>query len=186
MRLDECRRNVLDWIGIKLTTGRCSALLVEQLACHMQNRTLDVFAIYDEIGALEGAALTRSRSTKPASMFKGAVLSGLWHKHYATPKFIPHNLINHWTPARLEGLRADVESDADVPIDQKAEVLAYRMVMEGHRERHEECRVTGEWIVYAKGEAGNRYLTLARHGEADEAIRTRADQAAAEFSELKL
>jgi hypothetical protein len=186
MTLEECRKEVEGWLQIKLVTGRCSNLLMDELAAHMQGRTLNVFVVYDEIGGLEGAPLTRPRSTKPATAFRGPVLGGLWHKHYSTPAFIGRNLLNHWTPARLAVLTKEVAEDDSVPANRKESLLSYRMVMEGHQERHRQGRVTGEWIVYARGTAANTYLTLASHTEEDDAIRARVDQAAREFPGLQL
>src|ERR1700678_2059307 len=97
---DECVHHVEAWTALKLTAGRCSAALVRELAIHMADRTLDVFGIYDEIGCMEGAAQTRPTSTKPAARFKRNPLKGLWHKHYASPRFIPKNLAIHWTEAK--------------------------------------------------------------------------------------
>jgi hypothetical protein len=184
--LDECRREVEAWLSIKLTTGRCSILLIDELAYHMLGRTLDVFCIYDEIGALEDKPESRSSSTKPASIFMGPVLCGLWHKHYTAPAFIVHNLKNHWTQARLKTLIADIEENVEVALDRKGDLLVHRLVIDGHRERHEAGRVTGEWIVFAKRDAGNIYLTLASHNEADEGIRARVDLGAIEFPDFKL
>jgi hypothetical protein len=186
MPLEHCRREVEGWLELKLTSGRCSGFLVDELAHHMLKRTLDVFAIYDEIGGLEGAPFTHPRSTKPASAFRGKVLKGLWHKHYSTPAFLVRNLLNHWTPDRLTALASEVAADETIPTDKRGNFLAHRLVLGGHEERHRQGRVTGEWIVFVKGPSANTYLTLAGHSETDEAIRARADQAAAEFHDLQL
>jgi len=143
MKMEHCRCEVKGWLELKLTSGRCSALLVDELAHHMLNRTLDVFAIYDEIGGLEGAPFTYPRSTKPPSAFRGAVLKGLWHKHYSTPAFLVRNLLNHWTPDRLTALASDVAADETIPVDKQRNFLAHRLVLGGHEERHRQGRVTG-------------------------------------------
>lgn len=186
MTLDECRQKVEEWLSLKLTIGRCSALLADDLAQHMLGRTLNVFCIYDEIGTLEGEPWTHSQSTKPASMFTRPVLRGLWHKHYTAPAFVMRNLINHWTQARTEALAAEIEARIEVVPDRKCDLLAHRLVVDGYSERHEARQMTGEWIVFAKRDAGNVYLTLASHSEADEKIRERVDRAAAEFPDLEL
>ncbi len=186
MTLEDCRREVREWLQLKLTTGRCSTLIADELAGHMLGRTLDVFAIYDEIGALEGAGGAYPSSTKPAAPFTGQVLRGLWHKHYSTPAHMMHNIRNHWNLERLEALRVDIEADSTVPAEKKGQLMSHRLIMDGHRERHQLRQETGEWIVYAVRPAGNTYLTLASHIEPDEAIRARADQAAAEFPDPAL
>ncbi len=178
------RAEVEGWLGIKLVTGRCSRRLVDQLTAHTLNRTLDVFAVYDEIGALESAPTTRPSSTKPATPFSGPVLQGLWHKHFSTPAFIVQNLANHWNAKRLGTLVEDVAADESIPTDKKVALLAHRIVLGGHEARHRQGRVTGEWIVFLRQSSGNVYLTLATHTEADEAIRARVDLAAAKFTDL--
>jgi hypothetical protein len=179
MTPEECLSDVREWLQLKLTKGRCSNLLASELAHHMSARTLDVFNIYDEIGALEGASHVRQRPTKPAAPFTGKVLKGLWHKHYTTAGFIPRNLVNHWTLPRLEALLSDVRRDALADAQLQLDRIAHSLVMDGYRDRAAGARLTGEWIVFAKGEA-NIYLTLARHDELDEAILVRCRAALAD------
>ena len=49
---------------------------------------------------------------------------------------------------------------------------------------HAGCRLTGEWIVFAKAGGRNIYLTLGGHEEPDEAILECCLPAAREFGEL--
>jgi hypothetical protein len=44
--------------------------------------------------------------------------------------------------------------------------------------------MTGEWIVFAKANGGNIYLTLARYDETNEVVFSRCSPAAQEFPEL--
>jgi hypothetical protein len=84
----------------------------------------------------------------------------------------------------LAALVEDVAADDSIPAEKKAAFLAHRVVLRGHEARHRQGRVTGEWIVFLRQPSGNVYLTLATHAEADEAIRARADLAAAEFTDF--
>jgi hypothetical protein len=45
-------------------------------------------------------------------------------------------------------------------------------------------RLTGEWIVFAKTDRPNIYLTLAGHDETNEAVFSRCSMALKEFPEL--
>jgi hypothetical protein len=47
-----------------------------------------------------------------------------------------------------------------------------------------QSRMTGEWIVFAKANGRNIYLTLAAHDEANEAVLSRCLPALQEFPEL--
>src|SRR5437899_925277 len=77
--------------------GKCSGLLRNEMAEGSRQRTIDVFAIYDEIRQMEGSDPPRRTGTKPAKPFKYE-LNGLMHKHYKTsslPDFML-NIKNHW------------------------------------------------------------------------------------------
>jgi hypothetical protein len=54
-------------------------ILRQQLAEAMSHRTTSVFAVFDEIGQLEGSDPPRPTGTK-AALTRG--LTGLMHKHY--------------------------------------------------------------------------------------------------------
>jgi hypothetical protein len=47
-----------------------------------------------------------------------------------------------------------------------------------------QSRLTGEWIVFAKANGRNIYLTLAGHDESNEAVLSRCSLAPEEFPEL--
>ena len=65
MKLDTTRAEIDGWLGqVKLKTGKCSGLLRDQLAERMRRRTIDVFAVYDEIGQTEGSDPPR-RASRP-------------------------------------------------------------------------------------------------------------------------
>ena len=48
---------------------------------------------------------------------------------------------------------------------------------DGYLKRHEEKRLTGDWIVLYRKDNQNYYLTLARHEEPDEQIKERVVEA---------
>ncbi len=174
---------VREWLDLKVVTGRYSVGFVRELAAHLQNRTVNVFSIYDEIGFLEGAQYSRPTQTKPASAFRRKPLLGLWHKHYTQACFLPKNLVNHWSEKRLETLFSAVLVDATIPPERHLDYVAYAMVMEGYQERSAAHELTGEWIVYAKHDGRNYYLTLGTHGE-DDLILNRVRACHSEFPQL--
>jgi hypothetical protein len=169
----EYEREIEQWIALKLVTGKCSRILISELAIHMQRRTLHVHMILDEIGALEGAPGAKPSNTKQPKRLKYKPLKGLWHKHFMQPAYIYENIKNHWAK-RLEEL-------ADCP----AENLAHKIVLSGYTDRSTKHALTGEWIVFAKHDGINYYLTLGRHGD-DQQAWDRCRDCAQEFSELAL
>jgi hypothetical protein len=82
-----------EWLRLRVVSGRYSAGLLRELSGHYENRTLHVHMILDEIAALEGVRGSKPSITKPATMFRGPVLAGLWHKHFMQPGYIAQNLI---------------------------------------------------------------------------------------------
>jgi hypothetical protein len=56
--------------------------------------------------------------------------------------------------------------------------------MDGYRERSQSGEITGEWIIFARQNDVNYYLTLGSHTEGDEAIRQRVLDCCAEFPNL--
>jgi hypothetical protein len=90
-KIEAAAEDVRGWLKLKMTSGSCSTGLICQLAAHccriprmFGNRLLlvDVHAVFNKIGELEKAPLTRVVSTKPAEPFMAGPLKGLWHKHW--------------------------------------------------------------------------------------------------------
>jgi hypothetical protein len=58
-------------------------------------------------------------------------------------------------------------------------------VMKGYSDRARNSKLTGEWIIFAKHDDRNYYLTLGVHGD-DAAIWDRCRSCADEFPELAI
>ncbi len=175
---------VREWLDLKMVTGRYSSILVGQLAQHIEQRTVNVFAIYDEVEALERPDIPRATRTKPAAPLKGALLRGLWHKHHFQAAYLLQNLRNQWPEAKVAVLVETVAADATMSDDVKAGRIAHEIVLGGYQAQAQARKITGEWIIYAKHSDRNYYLTLGDHGE-DAAIASRALACNAEFPELQ-
>lgn len=172
-------------LDLKIVTGWYSAGLVSELVWMIENRAGNVFAIFDEIGTLESVKNARPTHTKPATAFTGQLLRGLWHKHYHQAAFIPKNIQNHWRSGQFKEFAETILKDAAIPDEKKIGYLAHEFVIGGYRGRSQSGKLTGEWIVYARQDCVNYYLTLGRHGE-DEAIRRRVLACTNEFPGLEL
>jgi hypothetical protein len=162
------------WLALKLVSGKCSRSFIDDLANHMQRRTLHIHMILDEIGALEGAPGAKPSITKEPEPFRHKPLKGLLHKHFMQPSYIGKNLDNHWTPKRLRKL-----------VLQPQDNWANDLVLGGYRDRSSRRVLTGGWIVFANHDSANYYLTLGRHGD-DQQIWDRCRACVQEFGELDL
>jgi hypothetical protein len=194
-------------LDLKTTTGECSNFLIEQLANHhcripqifgSKLLLVDIHAIYDQIGFLEGAKLNRSAPTKKTKIFTEGPLKGLWQKHWFQASFIFQNLSNenqrHGSNLIFENLRKNFNNK--IPYgqtinDKMAGILSQASVFNAYetrakQKRHKnEGRLTGEWIIYAKSKGRNIYLTLATHDEDQQTIFSRCNPAENGFSELR-
>ncbi|BAZ29822.1 hypothetical protein NIES4074_22690 [Cylindrospermum sp. NIES-4074] len=165
-------------IGLAQFEDYCfSKLLINQLQfLDEQKGTSEL--ILKEIEILEGKIPDLS-STKNQTQFKNLPLKGLWHKHFFMPDFIVKNLCLH---LGINRRNSNVSSIIDEVFDSgKSDLitedmlmdLVYRVTEETMEERADQQKVTGEWIIYAKYEGKNYYLTLALHDEDDHVIHTR-------------
>jgi hypothetical protein len=185
MTVDDARSEVDGWLDqVKLRTGKCSSLLRQQLAVNMVARTIDVFAVYDELDQLEGSDPARRTGTKKAEPL-GHGLKGLMHKHYKQAGLgsFYRNMINHWE--KRENQRELWQLCNEFNKDGHAGKFAHGLVLRSHERRHAESEMTGEWIVYARIAGANYYLTLGGHGESEDAVIERVRSCFGEFPQLR-
>jgi hypothetical protein len=180
--LEQARAEVDGWLDqVKLRTGKCSQLIRDQLAIGMRYRIFDVFAVYDEIGQLEGGDPPRPTGTKPAEPYERE-LRGLTHKHYKFSSFasFTRNQENHWQ--RKENHAELTEISNEFSVNGDAGKLAHDLVLGAQIGRHSADQVTGECIIYANIAGTNYYLTIAIHG--DPTVKERVRRCFSEFPEL--
>jgi len=203
--IEAAAKEMREWLRLKMTTGACFAGLVCQLAGHycrmpqlFGERLLlvDVHAVLDQIGKMEKAPFVRAAPTKHAEPFTTGPLKELWHKHWFQASFLVTNLLNE-TEKRGEmlirkHLNAVFGRDgwvAELMTEKLAGELAHAMVdgalsHRSGRVARKQSRLTGEWIVFAKANSRNIYLTLAGHDETNDAVFSRCSSAPKEFPEL--
>jgi hypothetical protein len=182
LSLEESLEYVLGWLReVLMRTGKFSALLVEELATHNINRTVHIHSVFDQIGRLEDPSFRRGGGVKPASPFTGK-LKGFWHQHYSEPGHLIKNLQNdlHSPEAWVIFEKmADAINQGDDP-----SLLVPELVIGGYERRHAAGKMTGEWIVFAKHNDINYYLTLGNHTEGDAELFGRIMVCIGEFPEL--
>ena len=169
--IEAAAKDVREWLKLKMTSGSCSTGFVYQLARHycrmpqmFGDRLLlvDIHAVFDQIGELEKAPLTRAASTKRAEPFTAGPLKGLWHKRWFQAGFLVTNLLNetekHGEMFIRKHLNAVFGRDrwvGELMTEKLTGQLLHAMVdgALSHRSgsaARKKSRITGEWIVFAK------------------------------------
>lgn len=150
--------------------GRWSWLFAMQLLLHERQNGVDPSLVVAELQALEGQI--RTVATKPATQFSHLPLKGLWHKHFFSAHFVPHNLVMQHSRGRLEKLVERVldPEKHSVVTPELLDQLTYEIVHGALEQREADNSLTGEWIVFAKHEGQNYYLSIALHNSGDQSI----------------
>jgi hypothetical protein len=190
-------RDVREYLGLKLTTGGCATRFLYELAGHKcrmpqsfggKPMLVHVHAVMDQIGKMERAQNSQAVKTKAASRFNGKTLKGLWHQHWFQASFMPHNLAGemekHGKSLIIKRHGRDGWESRTIDREMVGLLAHASMFDAGNSAPGAGCRLTGEWIVFAKAGGRNIYLTLGGHEEPDEAILECCLPAAREFGEL--
>jgi hypothetical protein len=152
----------------------------------------DERAVVDEIVHLENG--TTPTKTKPAEPLWGA-LNGFWHKHFFEARFLAKNLQEEtaksfellWHRDFLPAVESHPELTNDKNIGRLTGLIAQKLVhgaflhRAGSSAKGGRPRLTGEWIVCAKQNSRNVYLTLATHDEPQKSVAIRIWQCGWEF-----
>ncbi|WP_432755556.1 hypothetical protein [Pseudomonas sp. WMBT8] len=155
-------------IGLKRAApGRYSALLVANLLGGALSGRQNPSTIVHEIELLEMGALGQF---KAPIQNKRPPLKGLWHKHYLQDGLasiamnVDKGLKRFGMPffdQKIEEAKAAGETRYVDPTDIPALVDD---IVSGNRQRlAEQQALSGEWIIFAKYEGQNYYLTIATH-----------------------
>lgn len=151
----------------QIAPGRISVLFLLSLFGAYKAGRINPFEVSREIEALEKGATT---GLKPPIQNRIPPLKGLWHKHYMQLGMASltinwqHGLKQFGIPYFTQKMREAQEAGEkrNMTIDDIAPIV--KDTVQGNFERLREAeRLTGEWIVFAKYERQNYYLTLATH-----------------------
>lgn len=170
LEVEEAIKLVKESLDAAMRSGSYSLGFLIDLATVKAEGKIDWHRIVDEIAAMEGAGTVST--TKPEQPFKGKHLKGYWHKHHTQARYLPQNLANEMmvddTIRRI--LHPHIGEDLTPQLLGR---LTHALVVDGHNRRLRERRLTGEWILFAKSDRANYYLTLASHQEPDPIIAER-------------
>lgn len=149
----------------KIAPGRYTDLFVFKFFLFVEFEGVERDFILEEIKALEGLS-NSAPFTKPPTQFTREPLKGLWHQHFFASRFTEKNIAARMTPKRVSET-VDRVLDPSEPIitPKMLNDLAEAITTEAFLERESNCQLTGEWIVFAKHQGQNHYLTLAPHPE---------------------
>ncbi len=174
-KLNRALADVHGWLDVKRSSGKFSHCFLAELTINSMDRRFPLFAIYDEIGMLEGTDNRRSMTKKPRQM--RAPLKGLWHKHYYDAGFLVRNLMDETERMVKDGRwEAMFAPHYGKYLHEFMDQITHKMVDGAYEKRARDQRITGEFIVYERlPDGSNYYLTLGTHGEW-EAIRARVDK----------
>ena len=153
-----------------LDLSRLSTVLLAQAHSFEIRRTFSTFDLTQPIKVLEG--LSSSSATGQEDQFQHAPLTGLYKKHFTSPRFLPTNLLNFLRSK--EGGRhlnevLDKAAQAD-GCDAFTKYLSHHMVIDPIEIKSSSNKMTGEWVVFHKHEGKNYYLTFGLHSETNDEI----------------
>ena len=151
----------------QIAPGRISLLFLLSFFGAYKAGRINPFQLAREIEALEKGETT---GLKPSIQNQYPPLKGLWHKHYMQPGIaslamnIQHGLKQYGIPYLAKKVQEAKESGEERFFTTEDVAPIANDAVQGNWQRLREAeRLTGEWIVFAKHEGQNYYLTLATH-----------------------
>lgn len=164
-------------LGIpQIQNAKFSNLIMSQLQYGLNTGQIDSQKVVDQIHRIQNNTIPRAKGVR---QFKGDILSGFHYCHWFETRFMGQNLLNHWKlqaakSEKFETMFKDAcrqvgVNEGDYISEQAIAVMSHNFV-NGFFERSESGKLTGEWIIFAKDNDLNVYLTLAGHKEEDHDI----------------
>jgi len=172
------QEDIIEHFGLEeFEKARFSNYFLSQLAWGLNTRSIDAWAIFMEIRAVERGSLGKTEKERP---FNGHWLKGFHYKHWFEAKFIGRNLINHWKMENegsqkfqnqmLNSLKKRGVREGDAITDEAYGQMVHDFTVGGYLEKMKSGKATGERIIFYPHEETNYYLSLSLHSEPDEAV----------------
>ncbi|QYM73185.1 hypothetical protein K1X45_01670 [Pseudochrobactrum sp. Wa41.01b-1] len=110
--------------------------------------------------------------TKTATQFRNPPLRGLWHKHYFTARFYASNLLLGLGKNGMLKMAEEIFNPqvSNTITREMVSEFARRLSTEPYENRYRQGKLTGEWIVFARHNDKNYYLSLSTHKTDDQII----------------
>jgi hypothetical protein len=146
-----------------IAPSRYTSLFVFKFYLFVEFEGIEPDFILEEIKALEGLS-NSAPATKPPTKFTREPLKGLWHQHFFASRFAEKNIAAHMIPKRVSETVDRICNPSEPIITPKMlDELAAALTTQAFLEREGNCKLTGEWIVFAEHGGKKYYLTLAPH-----------------------
>lgn len=154
-----------DWLRVESDLeNRISALFRLDMYNGYELCNLNCISVLDAIRNLEkGEPFS---GVKPATCFRHPPLKGLWHKHHYSGNNVPQNVENALGENGIQKLADSLKNEgiSTNAMEPRCRQAAGAAVVEALKNRGHEGKLTGEWLVFAKHESENFYLSLGYHG----------------------
>ncbi|SOE18833.1 hypothetical protein SAMN05877838_3777 [Hoeflea halophila] len=153
-----------DWLAVDSDLAqRISELFWLDMFVGYKRSSLDCRSVLETVKNLEKGE--PKNGVRPASEFTRPPLKGLWHKHHYSGPYLPMNVANNLPDEMLKELVENLKTEDISPEEQNRRCLgeAMKLVKHSLADRSADQRLTGEWIIFAKSDAGNLYLSLGYH-----------------------
>lgn len=155
----------------EIAPDRYSLLLVLQLYGGFKARTQNYNKVIREIEALEGNR--HASKFKPPIQNKHPPLKGLWHKHYmqdgiaSMARNLKQGIKRNGIPIFEQRMREATATGEEryVTAEDISAIVADAVAGNWERQSNQQA-LTGEWLLFAKHEGKNYYLSLATHDRA--------------------
>lgn len=150
-------------------SGRVSDLFLFEMSVLNYADGISPFEIMATVQNLEKGK--KSNGVKASSKFRKPPLKGLWYQHYFVANFLAHNVLKDFENGKMKSLIERIlRSSPSATRDELAEKIARVTANRPIEQRAREGKLTGEWVVFAKNNGQNYYLSLCRHDEGDAVI----------------
>jgi hypothetical protein len=176
-------QDVKEWISLKLKTGHCSSVLIQQMADSQVGigvvfkevrhyfSPLHLYSVIEEQESGVGPELKKFR--------KKSKLCSLYHVHHSSAYFVEENVRRNWqrkveqSGLGEQGFWEEKFSESvfemiakGIPEQEAIKRAYFDVSYKELREVMGEFDRTGEWLIIARHEESNYYLCLAFHDEA--------------------
>lgn len=188
-------QDIKNRLKVKLNSGKCSDLLIQQLARHQCNlgekfgnkeefyNSSEILDIIEsvELGRMDGKPFVRTELLKEYS-----------HVHHSSYSSIGYSIVRNikefWF--KRTNIKNELRNDFDNIVDRCDEsnitAIMNTMHTKAIGEKIRTNKLNGEWLIYRQFNNYNYYLCLATHEEGDSNIhKFKLLPAIAEFPELK-
>lgn len=177
----EDMRKFVELMGLDhLIPDRYSALLLAQLFTAYHKNTFDPHKVIWQIRALEGVG--SNTGLKSATQFKHPPLQGIWHQHFLMDGIasMARNLqkgIHKFGLPWLEQQVAETTKSGEERYLTEADIklISHDAVFSNLERLRDAEALTGEWILFAKYQNQNYYLTIGAHSSGDDFLRSQID-----------